>query len=69
MIVSTTFFLTIASGGNVSQWNFNSILEVKEFLKHVDSWTGLTIRVYKKVATLNTSTHVVTVTPTELTEW
>ena len=53
------------------EFQYDSILEVKEFLRHINKaiMSSAQISVYKVVYTLNTSTYYVSKTETELTEW
>ena len=70
MIISTKYRVTMLylSDGSIS-FDFNSILELKQFLKNISDDSSINIRVYKVVVNLNTSTHAVTFTTTELTQW
>lgn len=53
-----------------AEFQFDYFLQVKEFLRHIDKAVASNpIRVYKVVFTLNTTTHYVTKTEVEITEW
>ena len=71
MILSTKYRVVFLYTGALAsvEFNFDSTLEVKQFLKNVANVTNIAIRVYKTDISLNTSTHTVTVFETELTEW
>ena len=67
MILATKYLVRINSQEDFS---FDSVLEMKEFLGHISSAAaGTSTRVYKVVFTLNTSTHYISKTETELTSW
>ena len=69
MVISTKYRVSFPT--SQIDFLFDSLLEVKDFLKNVSSVnSGATsIRIYKAVFTLNTSTHYVSKTETELTAW
>lgn len=67
MVISTKYLVRINAQAD---FYFNSVLEMKEFLGHINSAVASTpIRVYKVVFTLDTSTHYVSKVETELTAW
>ena len=47
----------------------NSPLEMKVTLGKISAATSTTVRVYKKVISLNTTTHLISSVETELTQW
>ena len=70
MVIAKRYLVTLVYQSDASiDFSFNSILEVKQFLKNVIDDTSINIRVYQVLANLNTTTHAVTFTQTELTEW
>lgn len=70
MVIAKRYTVTLVYQGDASiDFSFNSILEVKQFLKNIIDDTNINIRVYQVLANLNTTTHAVTFTQTELTEW
>lgn len=69
MVIAKRYLVTLVYQSDASiDFSFNSILEVKQFLKNVIDDTSINIRVYQVIANLNTTTHAVTFTQTELTE-
>lgn len=70
MVIAKRYLVTLAYQGDASiDFSFNSILEVKQFLKNVIDDNNISIRVYQVLVNLNTTTHAVTFTQAELTEW
>ena len=65
MVLSTKYIIRM---GDV-EMICNSPLEMKVTLAKISSALSTTIRVYKSVVSLNTTTHTVSVVETELTEW
>ena len=69
MVIAKRYLVTLVYQSDASiDFSFNSILEVKQFLKNIIDDTSINIRVYQVLANLNTSTHAVTFTQTELTQ-
>ena len=64
MILSTKYLIRMGDVEMVC----NSPLEMKVTLSKITSAMSTTIRVYKSVVSLNTTTHTVSVVETELTE-
>ena len=69
MVIAKRYLVTLVYPNDASiDFTFDSTLEVKNFLKNVIDDTNINIRVYQIIANLNTTTHAVTFTQTELTE-
>ena len=68
MILAVKYLVRINTSG---EFQFESLLEVKDFLRHINAAiaSNAPIRVYKVSYELNTSTHYVSKTETELTQW
>ena len=68
MLLAIKYLVRINTNG---EFQFDTLLEVKEFLRHINSAiaSNAPIRVYKAVYELNTTTHYVSKTETELTQW
>ena len=71
MVIATKYRVVFLYTGGVASvaFDFNSTLEIKQFLRSITDDNNVSIRVYRINANLNTSTHAVTFTQTELTEW
>lgn len=68
MVIAKRYLVTLTYQSDASiDFSFNSILEVKQFLKNIIDDTSINIRVYQVLVNLNTTTHAVTFTQTELT--
>lgn len=68
MIIATKYLVRI---NTEAEFQYESLLEVKEFLRHINKAiaSSAPIRLYKVVYTLDTSTHYVSKTETELTQF
>ena len=69
MVLSTKYQVVLSYSGATSSFLFDSMLKVKEFLSHLSANLQLLIRVYQNVYKLNTTTHLLEITTTELTSW
>lgn len=69
MIISTKYRIRFESSSNYIAMEFGSLLEAKVALSKISAVSSVLVRVYKVVATLDTTTHVVSFAETELTEF
>jgi len=70
MIISTKYRIRFQNGSSATAiLEFDSLLKLKVVLSKISAAPNMSVRVYKVVATLNTTTHVVSFAETELTQF
>ena len=67
MVLATKYSVVLMYSSAGVTFQFDSILEVKDFLNHLTSDAQMLVHIYKLVYTLDTTTHLVSITTTELT--
>lgn len=71
MVIQTIYSLRFTSGTFYTWLRFNSLAEIKGFLQEHFEKIGDTTAIYimKEVYTLNSTTHFVTKTETQINNW